>query len=559
MRRPIEEAILELPEEEREAILGFPEEEREIVLLLIQAARHEIHLDYKRAHSLYRPFLLYIERNLTRPRLRVTAARKAAKLTNSGTYSPEFKRIVGMSPKEYIRHHRIELAKRIIRHTTKAEKYVIAYAVGYRDQSLFTRTYSRHEGHAPGQEPKADANETILLLEKLRQARSQWEETPDPKIARNTAEISVSVNSHENNLTRFWEDIRHLDRERVQEYIYRNAYSLEMHHFNFLLEKSKLEGRRRRERGEELAQVALDCLRILEFTKRREFLGSKTLGYAILANARRFQGDVSGAKEAFREVDRLMPKDPEPILYLQVSFFRAYLLWWQRDVGSAIKLVEEILPEIRECASHELLARTLQLAGEIYECNGNSERALPLFEEAVGFSQFVDDPYVTIGGYYNLSYLNAKLSNVERATQLFEIVRKLHAETGLDGSSVYVTLLEASIHQANGELRAAESAFLEAREGFERLGLPIYVALTSLELALLYLDLEEPSRAFSMATRAIDCVSQYSFHKEATAALAILQEVSQSNISRATVRQALHHIELVRKDPTSELTAVEQA
>ena len=198
------------PIEEEEAILGFPEEERELVLLLIQAARNEIHRDYEeKGHRLYRPFLLHIENNLTSSKLNVSAARKAAKLTNSGTYSPEFKRMVGMSPKDYIEHHRMKLAKRLLQHT-RAEVYLIAYAVGYKDPNLFSRNYKNKSGYKPTMESKADRRVTESLLYQLK--RSTLPPSPDPKKSINVASTTgrcdqngaVDVES----VNAFWEDIR---------------------------------------------------------------------------------------------------------------------------------------------------------------------------------------------------------------------------------------------------------------------------------------------------------------------------------------------------------------
>jgi hypothetical protein len=97
---------------------------------------------------------------------------------------------------------------------------------------------------------------------------------------------------------------------------------------------------------------------------------------------------------------------------------------------------------------------------------------------------------------------------------------------------------------------------LKAREEFAGFSLDIYFALASLELALLYLELAKPDRAFSMAIGSIDCISRYSNHKEAMTALAVLQEASRTaTINKAMLRRAWRHVELVRKDPTSALWA----
>ena len=88
--------------------------------------------------------------------------------------------------------------------------------------------------------------------------------------------------------------------------------------------------------------------------------------------------------------------------------------------------------------------------------------------------------------------------------------------------------------------------------GFINQNLDIYAALTSLELSALSLEQGNSGRALEMASSAIPIISQYSYHKEAIAALAILQEAETiQSIDKRVIKKALHHLELVRTDPTS--------
>jgi tetratricopeptide (TPR) repeat protein len=267
--------------------------------------------------------------------------------------------------------------------------------------------------------------------------------------------------------------------------------------------------------------------------------------------------DFDGAREAFQAIDKITPANLRPEVLLQVDIFRAYFLWWwKRDVKSSLPMVDALLSEARSYGSSEFLVMTLHLAGEVFETSGQLDRALPMFEEAADSSRLIEDPYIAFTTHYSLSYLCATLSNGKKAAEIFKELKRLEEDAGFSSSSIYVTLLEARIHRVNGELRRAEPGFLEAREGFKGLGLDIYVALTSLELALLYLDLAEPHQAFSMAIGSIDCISRYSGHKEAMTALAVLQEASRTAIiNKSMLKRALRHVELVRKDPTSAASA----
>jgi AraC-like DNA-binding protein/tetratricopeptide (TPR) repeat protein len=549
-----------------EDVLGFPEEDRELARLLIRAARDEIHRDYEKAHSHYKAFLLHIENELTDPMLNVTAARSAAGLTGTSIYATEFSRIVGMNPGSYIEHHRMELARRLLQHThangrrpgaPRRGVTCIAFAVGYSNSNHFSERYEKFAGHRPTSEPKSDVKDTILLLEQLRrETEAKRQRKPIHRSLGLPAGLGSSIRGE--GVSALWEEIRDLDRKQALDYIQRNIGDLDTHHFDYLLEKSKLEGRRSRERGEEIALIALDCLRAIELRKGRDLLDEKVLGHAILANARGLRLDFVGAQEAFQFIDMIREDKLRPDVLLHVNILRAYLLWsWKRDVKSSVEMVESLLPEVRGSASSEFLALTLGLAGQIYEASGHLDRALSMYEEAVEASRFIYDSHIIFCANYNLSYMYASVSDGKKASEIFKKVQELQQAGVLTSSPIHVTLLEARIHRLNGDLRRAEAAFLEAREGFTGLGLGNYVAVSAIELALLYLDLAEPGRAFSMAITAIDCISRYSDHKEAMTALAILQEASRAAIiNEAMLRQALCHLEVVSKGgPSSPISA----
>ena len=86
-------------------------------------------------------------------------------------------------------------------------------------------------------------------------------------------------------------------------------------------------------------------------------------------------------------------------------------------------------------------------------------------------------------------------------------------------------------------------------------GADVLTALVTLDLAALYLDLGRNHDAFSAATEVIPIVSRYS-HREAIAALAILQEVIQRRrIDVQIVQRVLLHVDLLRKDPLSAIAS----
>lgn len=64
--------------------------------------------------------------------------------------SSHFKEYVGRTPKQYILHHRIELAKRLLRHEEISVTQV-AFAVGHRTPNAFSMAFKRRVGCSPVQ------------------------------------------------------------------------------------------------------------------------------------------------------------------------------------------------------------------------------------------------------------------------------------------------------------------------------------------------------------------------------------------------------------------------
>ena len=59
-----------------------------------------------------------------------------------------FRHCIGYGIKEFVVHHRLQLAKRLLDHESLSITDV-AFAVGYTSPSGFSKTFKRHEGQSP--------------------------------------------------------------------------------------------------------------------------------------------------------------------------------------------------------------------------------------------------------------------------------------------------------------------------------------------------------------------------------------------------------------------------
>ena len=109
------------------------------------------------SHSLFRPganippdvleFVRYIHAHLLDENLTVDGALNACRLRSS-SFAGRFRRYVGLGKKEYILHHRIELAKRLLA-TGRWTVGEISCRVGFASISAFSKQFRLVCGRSP--------------------------------------------------------------------------------------------------------------------------------------------------------------------------------------------------------------------------------------------------------------------------------------------------------------------------------------------------------------------------------------------------------------------------
>lgn len=86
---------------------------------------------------------------LSEPKLTVSWIRQQCHI-NSKTFSARFKRCTGYYPSEYIMHHQLEVAKKMLKET-EASVTNIAIEAGFSSLASFANTFRNHEGITPSE------------------------------------------------------------------------------------------------------------------------------------------------------------------------------------------------------------------------------------------------------------------------------------------------------------------------------------------------------------------------------------------------------------------------
>ncbi len=97
--------------------------------------------------------------------------------------------------------------------------------------------------------------------------------------------------------------------------------------------------------------------------------------------------------------------------------------------------------------------------------------------------------------------------------------------------------LRGDIAAGQGDLAAAERAYLEVRDGFVAQGIGYDAAIVSLDLAVLYLRQGRRAEVRRLAEEMIPLFQAQDVHREALAALALFQEAARQD--RLTIEKTL--------------------
>lgn len=133
---------------------------------------------------------------------------------------------------------------------------------------------------------------------------------------------------------------------------------------------------------------------------------------------------------------------------------------------------------------------------------------------------------------------------------LLEAQRKFEAaDLGYNAALVAADL--AALRLSRGSVAGAEAALQEAKQGFETVGLGYSAALVALDLAALHLRQGCTAAAGRVAREAIAVFRALRVHREALAALALLEDAVQSGATTAALLEEVSDfLRRAEKDPT---------
>jgi AraC-like DNA-binding protein len=386
------------------------DQDKKLLEAAAEKPRQRLRDDRGAASARVKPLLAYIDEKLFDPKLTSPSMMAACKVRDH-SMSTVFTRETGATPTGYIRDRRMETAARLLI-DTDLPIWKIGHLVFDRDLASFSAAFKRWAGCSPNAYRKASrkaarqadsvghdlrkVGEALLsggleelaadqldhLIHYLQEQREAMGPPAPPALAIDGPSLERGV------ALTMWERLRHLP-SKEQKALVRQPYGLRSTTlFDVLREKSREEGRKDRQTGVRLAELAIASLDgVAAHLSSEELANKKAQGWAWLGNARRLALDFPAAEQGFTKARSLMPADPDLAVLAEVCDLEAQLLLFQSEFRRALALRDQASELFRSLGNEELLAASLIARAALVGSFSGYEAAVPDYLEAATLAE----------------------------------------------------------------------------------------------------------------------------------------------------------------------------
>lgn len=514
-----------------------------------------IHCDARQLPARLLPVLQHVESHLFEPALNVNSVRRATGIKDH-SLSTVFGDYVGRPLRAYIETCRLEVAERLLR-TTSLQVGQISLAVGYDCHSTFIRAFTKLTGKKPSEvrrqppEPTCDYatwlrawggelsfEESVELLDKYSQIYPKAAAARlalGPRSGTEPVRIEVDGSRFERfRAQELWQEIGTLPAEVQRQRVRRHRFHSSAL-FDLLREKSRTEGRRDRQRGIELAELALATLEGGEEVYGERVHDLRALGWAWLGNAHRLALDFSAADLAFDKADVEWAKPrrhEDDLVCAEIFSLKGSLRMMQRAYAQALKLVEDAREVFRRsnCRDGEIKSLIRQAAIQGY--SGKPHAAIRSLATAKDLINEQTQPFVTFAIFANLATDFAREGRFRAAAAHLKRAKSLQTQTYNPLGFYDLQWTDAYIHQGFGRFRTAERLYLSALSGFSDAQAVGRTAVASVDLAILYSEQDQLDKALRAATQTVSILESIRIYPESLlVATRLANELSQQMVS----------------------------
>jgi AraC-like DNA-binding protein len=483
---------------------------------------------------------------------------KALAGIRDNSFSTKFRAAIGSPPLRYLRCRQLEVAERLLREYG-LEVGDVAVLVGMSELKPFGRRFTAWCGKTPLEVRLHEAPPEVDYHTYMRAFDGQLTDDEAyrfagrffrlyPRVARRFSDAQAEEPRQAEDL---WRQIRELpfaeQRARVRRHFFRSTAL-----FDLLRRKSREKGRRDRQRGIALAELALASLdRCAESWTERGH-DHQAQGLADLANARRLALDFDGSAEEFRRAyaEWHTPREsPDELVLAEIYDLHASLYLFQRQFTQAQQMETRALELCNSGTDPCLIGKfLLQHCTISYYAGEDPEALITKLSEVEELIPEAED-YLRLALCSNLANLRALAGNYETATTTLCRARKINSRLRNRVVEYQLQMIDGLIQKGLGRVWHAENRFVKSRGGFAALDEPDYFCMASLELAIVQVEGGSVSDALATISGILPILSSLGFSSEAAAAEELIRKsIETKSVSLAILHKLRNKLNMIQMD-----------
>ncbi len=501
--------------------------------------------------------LVYLESHLFDRELNVTTWRQGAGIRDNSV-STAFRDWLGTTPLTYFVERRLETSARMLA-LGDLEGRQVARVLGFNSYRAFRDRYRAWTGRLPAEDSGGLAPEVELssfrralrgelsdqeagqLIAKLREIYPDAEATEESPQASTDAQVKTVVDGSEYerfHADRLWRRIRALP-SKEQKRCVRGHLFQSTAFFDLLRTKSRQEGRRDRQHGVRVAELAVVSLEGHDQVFGDRIHDLRALGWAWLANAKRLAFDFASAEKDLERADRQWAT-PRAERDLKVSavirMLRGGLLMCQGRLPEAAAVLDESIRLSESTGNNALQAEALIQRASVSGYMNRPEESIPRLQSAL---QIVPDaPYLVFAATTNLIHILARLGKAREAAQSLPALKRLSETLGQPLTTYQTQWIEAVVRHGLGERQVAEELYMQAWSGFSEMGELTSFGLISLDMSIFFFEGLQRRRATALAHKAIQIFQTSKLRRETIASIELLaKELDASQMTELALRK----------------------
>lgn len=303
--------------------------------------------------------------------------------------------------------------------------------------------------------------------------------------------------------------------------------------------------------SEDLAGLAIEVTENLAADGFRERLLNdlKAEAWSYIGNCRRIRSDLRGSQQAFElGANYLADGTGDPLEEARLVDLRSSLERARRNFSVAEDLLGRAILAYRASADGHMEGRALLKLAKLMRDSGRVEESVPLIERAGKLIDREREPRLDLSLKLNLMSHLIVLSRLQEARLLLPQVREIARKQCGHLDRLRVLWAEGNLRKALGQIELAEEALTQVREGFIAAEIAYDVALVSLDLASLLLEIGRTSDVRKLAIESFSLFASRGIHREVVMAWALFLEAAErDSVTQGLLRKVAAKI---RQAPT---------